>query len=45
VAIGRSLRDGIHPDLLARAGPVLDHKRLADPLLPNLRRNAREQVG
>src|SRR5262249_42431602 len=36
VAIGRSLRDGIHPDLLARAGPVLDHKRLAHPLLPNL---------
>jgi hypothetical protein len=26
-----SLRDGIHPHLLARAGPVLDHERLAAP--------------
>ena len=37
VAVGRGLGDRVDPDLLAGAGPVLDHERLADPLLPYLR--------
>ena len=45
VTVGRGFRHRIDADLLAGAGPVLHHERLAEPLLPRQRRHPRQDVG
>jgi len=44
VAVGRGLGDRIGADIAARAGPVLDHDLLAEPVAQLLRQDARNDV-